>query len=174
MMTRLSINVVLVAMAICLWLAASAFAGQQQKGNADQTFVKKAAVGGLAEVELGKMAVDRAASPDVKQFGQRMVDDHGKANRELMALVEQKGIAAPTTLDSKHQKDADRLARLQGAAFDRAYMQHMVKDHEADVKLFRTEAQKGKDPDFKRFAANTLSTLEEHLNMARTLAKQSR
>jgi putative membrane protein len=125
-------------------------------------------------VQLGKMAAEHAASPEVKQFGQRMVEDHGKANWELMALVERKGISVPTTLDQKHQQEADRLATLQGKAFDRAYIQQMVKDHEADVKLFRTQAQQGKDPELKRFAANTLSTLEAHLNMARSLAKQPR
>jgi putative membrane protein len=174
MMTRRSIDVALVAMAVCTCLVASAFAGLRRPASADQSFVKKAVVGGLAEVQLGQLAVEHAASPDVKQFGQRMVDDHGKANRELMALVEQKGISAPTTLDRKHRKEADRLAKLQGVAFDRAYIQQMVKDHETDVKLFRTEAQQGKDPELKRLAANTLSTLEEHLNMARNLAKQHR
>jgi putative membrane protein len=174
MVTRRSINVALVAIVLCLWLAPSAFAGQRQKAMTDQTFVQKAVVGGLAEVQLGKMAAEHAASPEVKQFGQRMVEDHGKANWELMALVERKGISVPTTLDQKHQQEADRLATLQGKAFDRAYIQQMVKDHEADVKLFRTQAQQGKDPELKRFAANTLSTLEAHLNMARSLAKQPR
>jgi putative membrane protein len=174
MVTRRSINVALVAIVLCLWLAPSAFAGQRQKAMTDQTFVQKAVVGGLAEVQLGKMAAEHAASPEVKQFGQRMVEDHGKANWELMALVERKGISVPTTLHQKHQQEADRLATLQGKAFDRAYIQQMVKDHEADVKLFRTQAQQGKDPELKRFAANTLSTLEAHLNMARSLAKQPR
>jgi putative membrane protein len=173
MMKRRSIDVALVAIAVCTWLAASSFAGQRQ-ASADQTFVKKAVVGGLAEVQLGKLAVEHAASPNVKQFGQRMVDDHGQANRELMTLVEQKGIAVPTALDRKHQQEADRLAKLQGTAFDRAYIQQMVKDHEEDVRLFRTEAQKGKDPDFKRLAANTLPTLEEHLRSVRNLAEKHR
>jgi putative membrane protein len=174
MMTRRSIDAALVAIVLCLWLAPSVFAGQRQKAMTDQTFVQKAVVGGLAEVQLGKMAAEHAASPDVKQFGQRMVDDHGQANQELMTLVKQKGLSAPTTLDHKHQQEADRLATLQGAAFDRAYIQHMVKDHETDVKLFRTQARQGADPELKHFAANTLSTLEAHLNMARSLAKQPR
>jgi putative membrane protein len=123
MVTRRSINVALVAIVLCLWLAPSAFAGQRQKAMTDQTFVQKAVVGGLAEVQLGKMAAEHAASPEVKQFGQRMVEDHGKANWELMALVERKGIFVPTTLDQKHQQEADRLATLQGKAFDRAYIQ---------------------------------------------------
>ena len=120
MMTRRCIDVALVEIAICLSLVASAFAGQRQAASADQTFVKKAVVDGLAEVQLGKPAVDHAASLDVKQFGQRMIDDHGTVNRELMAWVEQQGIAVPTALDRKHQQEAARLAALQGAAFDRA------------------------------------------------------
>ncbi len=174
MMTQRSIGLALVAMALGLWLAASAGAGQRQQGSADQTFATQAARDGLAEVQLGQLAVEHAASPDVKQFGQRMVDDHGKANRELMALAEQKGIKVPTALDRKHQRAAARLATLHGAAFDRAYMQQMVQDHEADVKRFRTEAQQGTDPELKRFAATTLSTLEAHLDMARSLAQRTR
>jgi putative membrane protein len=174
MMTRRSIDIALVAMAVCLWFAASAFAGQPQQALTDQTFVKKAVVGGLAEVQLGKLAVEHAASPDVKQFGQRMVDDHDQANRELMAVVESKGITVPTALDRKHQEAVDRFAKLQGTAFDRTYIQHMVKDHEADVRLFRTEAQQGKDPELKRWAANTLPTLEEHLRIVRNLADKRR
>jgi putative membrane protein len=172
MMKQRTIRVALVAIAACVWLAPSSFARQRQKAITDQTFVQKAVVGGLAEVQLGKMAVEHTASPDVKQFGQKMVQDHGQAYQELMALVEKKGIAVPTALDSKHQKEADRLAKLQGAAFDRAYIQHMMIDHEEDVKLFRAEAKKGKDPDLRRFAAQTLPTLETHLTMVRDLAKQ--
>jgi putative membrane protein len=89
-------------------------------------------------------------------------------------LVEPKGISVPTTLDRKHQQEAARLAQLHGTAFDRAYIQQMVKDHEADVRLFRTQARQGKDPELKHFAANTLSTLETHLNMARNLATPRR
>ncbi len=174
MMTRRSINVALVAMAVCLWLAASALAGQRQGTSPDQTFVKKAVVGGLAEVQLGKLAVEHAASPDVRQFGQRMVQDHSKANQELMALVKTKAISVPTALDHKHQEEADRLATLQGAAFDRAYLQHMVKDHEEDVQLFSTQAKQGKDPELKAFAAKTLPTLEEHLKIVRNLAEKHR
>jgi putative membrane protein len=171
MMTRRRIGMALVAMAMGLWLAASACAGQRQQASADQTFAKQAMGDGLAEVQLGKLAVERAASPDVKQFGQRMVDDHGKANRELMALAKRKGIKVPTAPDRKHRQTAARLATLHGVAFDRAYIQQMVQDHAADVKRFRTQAQEGTDPELKRFAAATLSTLETHLDMARSLAK---
>jgi putative membrane protein len=171
MMKPRSIGVACVAIAVCVWLAPSACAGQRQKAMTDQTFVQKAVVGGLAEVQLGKMAAEHAVSFAVQQFGQRMVEDHGHANQALMALVKQKGLSVPTALDKKHQKAATHLATLHGAAFDRAYIQQMVKDHEADVGLFRTQAQEGQDPELKRFAADTLPTLEAHLKMARSLAK---
>jgi putative membrane protein len=174
MMTQHRLGMALVAIAVCVWLVPSAFAGQRQAASADQTFVTKAVGDGLAEVQLGKLAVERAASPDVKPFGQRMVDDHGTANRELLALVEPKGITVPTAPDHTHQQAAARLAKLHGAAFDRAYIRQMVQDHEADVKRFRTQAKRGRDPELKRFAAHTLSTLETHLTMARTLAKRQR
>jgi putative membrane protein len=171
---RRSLAVTLVAMAVCLGVAAGSFAGQRPQASPDQTFIKKAVIGGLAEVQLGKLAVEHAASPDVKQFGRRMVEDHDKTNRELMAVVEPKGLAVPTALDRQPRQAADRLTRLQGPAFDRAYSQAMVKDHEEDVKLFRTEAQRGTDPELKRWAATTLSTLDEHLNLARKLATPRR
>jgi putative membrane protein len=173
-MIRRSIGVVFVAIAACVWLAPSAFAGQRQKAMTDQTFVQKAVVGGLAEVQLGKMAAEHAVSFEVQRFGQRMVEEHGQANQELMALVKQKGLSVPTALDEKHQKAANQLARLQGEAFDRAYIQQMVKDHEEDVRLFRTQAKEGQDPELKRFAADTLPTLEAHLKMARSLATPRR
>jgi putative membrane protein len=95
-----------------------------------------------------------------------MVDDHGKANDELKKLASQKGITLPTDLDAKHQATYDRLSKLSGADFDRAYMADMVKDHHEDVNEFRKESQSGSDPDVKAWAAKTLPTLEHHLQMA--------
>jgi putative membrane protein len=158
--------------------AAPAFAGQRpttaQKADkamaggkvADETFVKKAAMGGMAEVDLGKLAVDKASSDDVKKFGQRMADDHSKANDELKTLAQNKHITLPTEPDPHEKAMHDRLAKLSGAAFDRAYMQAMVADHRKDVNEFRMESKSGKDADVKGWAAKTLPTLEEHLKMA--------
>ena len=137
-----------------------------------QQFVHKAASSGKAEVQLGKMAKEQAASPDVQQFGQRMVTDHTKANEELMAIAQDKNIDVPTKMDTKHQQTAEALAKLNGASFDRAYMRHMVEDHEKAVQLFSKEAQQGKDADLKAFAAKTLPILQEHLQMARQLVQQ--
>ncbi len=144
---------------------------QKGKAGADERFVKEAAIGGMAEVELGKLAADKASSAEVKRFGQRMVDDHGKANDELKTLAGNKNIDLPTAPDAKSQSLMDRLSKLSGDAFDRAYMQEMVKDHRKDVNEFRDYAKSGKDPDIKAWAAKTLPTLEEHLKLAQDANK---
>jgi putative membrane protein len=140
--------------------------------SGDRKFVVTAAQGGLAEVELGTLAAQRASTDAVKQFGQRMASDHGKANEELKGLAQQKGVPVPTALDAKHKKLHDRLSKLSGAEFDRAYMDEMVKDHRKDVSEFRSEAERGKDPDVKAWAAKTLPTLEAHLKQAETVNAQ--
>lgn len=135
----------------------------------DAHFVTEAAVGGMAEVELGKLATDKASKDEVKKFGQRMVDDHGKANDELKSLAQSKQITLPTTLDAKHKATVDRLSKLSGDAFDRAYVQEMLKDHQKDVSEFRTESKSGKDAEVKAWAAKTLPTLEEHLKLVQDI-----
>ena len=139
------------------------------KAGADHHFVTEAATGGMAEVELGKLATEKASNADVKKFGQRMVDDHGKANDELKSLAQSKQITLPAAVDAKHKATVDRLSKLSGAAFDRAYVQEMLKDHQKDVAAFRTESKSGKDPEVKAWAGKTLPTLEEHLKMVQDL-----
>ncbi|HEY2907026.1 MAG TPA: DUF4142 domain-containing protein [Vicinamibacterales bacterium] len=139
--------------------------------GSDQTFVMKAARGGLAEVELGKLAEDKATNDQVKQFGKQMVDDHGKANDELKSLAQSKNITLPTDLSMQDKALRDRLSKLSGAAFDRAYMQAMLKDHREDVNEFRTESRSGADPEVKQWAAKTLPTLESHLKLAQDDSK---
>ena len=138
------------------------------KANPESGFVRKAAMGGMAEVELGNLAQQKASNDQVKQFGAKMVQDHGKANDELKQLASSKGIDLPSALDSKHKKDMDKLNKLSGAQFDKAYMSHMVDDHKKDVSEFKKQAKSGKDADVKAFAAKTLPTLEEHLQLAQT------
>jgi putative membrane protein len=140
--------------------------GDAMGSPADNQFIMRAAQGGMAEVELGKLAQERGSSDAVKQFGKRMVDDHGKANEELMRIAQSKGVTVSTSLDSKSQSMKDRLSKLNGAAFDRAYMSEMVKDHRTDVAEFQKESNSGRDAEVKAFAAKTLPTLQEHLRMA--------
>jgi putative membrane protein len=134
----------------------------------DSTFATKAAQGGMAEVQLGQLATRKASNPDVKAFGQQMVDDHSKANDEFKGLASRKGVTLPSSLDAKDQATYDRLSKLDGAAFDRAYMADMVRDHRADIAEFEREASHGSDPDIKGFASNTLHTLKHHLEMAQS------
>jgi putative membrane protein len=137
-----------------------------QLSSADQAFVKEAGLGGLMEVELGRLAAEKASNADVKQFGQRMVDDHGKANQQLSSIAQQKNVQVPTELTGKAKTEHDRLSKLSGEQFDRAYMQLMVQDHRKDVAEFRRQSTRAKDPDVKSFASQTLPTLEDHLKMA--------
>jgi putative membrane protein len=132
--------------------------------------VKKAAVGGMAEVELGKLATEKASNDDVKKFGQRMVDDHSKANDQLKQLASQKGVTVPSDLEAKDKALKDRLSKLSGTEFDRAYMKNMVRDHNKDVAEFRKESKSAKDNDLKNFASQTLPTLEDHLKQAKSIA----
>jgi putative membrane protein len=136
----------------------------------DRHFIRKAGEGGLAEVELGKLAAEKGQSEDVKKFGQRMVDDHSKANDQLRQLAESKGVPLPTKLDAKDEATKDHLEKLSGEQFDRAYMNDMVKDHTKDVSEFKKESTAAKDPAVKSFASDTLPTLESHLKEARSIA----
>jgi putative membrane protein len=131
----------------------------------EKRFVKDALVGGLTEVELGKLAVQKASSDAVRQFAQKMIDDHSKANDELRTIAAKENITVPDSLDSKRQSKVDKLAKLSGADFDRAYIKDALKDQ--DVQSFQQEAKSGSDPDVKSFASKTLPTLEDHLTTAK-------
>ncbi|MDQ1640346.1 MAG: putative rane protein [Pyrinomonadaceae bacterium] len=137
---------------------------------ADEDFVTNAAKGGKMEVDLGRLALKRARSLAVKRFGQRMVTDHTRAGNELKRLAMRKKIALPMAMDPEGHAEMDRLAKLRGAEFDRAYMDLMVSDHEKDVGEFQNEADNGADVDIKAFAARTLPTLKTHLSLARSTA----
>ena len=146
--------------------AGSAFAQAPAKANPDQKFLTEAAKGGIAEVELGKIAVEKGSSPEVKSFGQRMVDDHGRGGEELKTLAKNKSLTLSADIDAKDKALRDRLLKLSGDGFDRAYMAAMLDDHRKDVYAFRIEARSGKDPDVKAWAAKTLPMLTEHLKLA--------
>jgi putative membrane protein len=136
----------------------------------DNEFMMKVAESGMAEVELGQLALKQASSEDVKKFAQRMVDDHSKANEELKSLAASKTVTLPTAASQKHRAMIDRMAKLSGAEFDREYMKHMVKSHESGVALFEKQVQKGTDTETKAWAEKTLPTLREHKTMAHDVA----
>jgi len=135
----------------------------------DKKFVKDAVMGGLTQVELGKLAAQKGSSDAVKQFGQQMVDDHTKANDELKSVASAQSFDIPASLDSKHQALVNKLSKLSGPAFDKAYTKNMVKDHEQDLREFQNEAQNGNNQAVKEFAGKALPILKEHLAMAKDM-----
>ena len=143
----------------------------------DQQFMVKAAQGGMTEVELGKLAIQKASSSVVKSFGQHMVDEHTTANNQLQQLAGQKGISLPTDIGVQSKTIKSRLSKLSGSAFDREFMNQMVMDHKKTVSLFEQESKQGQDADLKSWAAQTLPNLQQHLRLAlsnqRNLATRS-
>jgi putative membrane protein len=132
----------------------------------DRSFVDKAAVGGMGEVELSRLAMERGQSTEVKQFARKMVEDHTKANTELGQIADKKGLTAPTQLDDEHQRALDKLSTLSGPEFDKEYMKVMAADHDATVLLFKSESKDGRDPELKSFAMKKLPVLERHDQLA--------
>jgi putative membrane protein len=159
----------------CLTVASLLFAPLNhalaaEPSASDKAFVKNAGQGGLTEVEAGKLAQEKGASQDVKDFGAMMVKDHSQNNSDLAALAKTKGIDAPTALDTKHQAIVDKLSKLSGADFDKAYINDMVKGHKKMLTLMKSEESSG-DADFKAFATKTSDTVQMHLSKAEDIQK---
>ncbi|MHA3770068.1 DUF4142 domain-containing protein [Verrucomicrobiota bacterium sgz303538] len=136
-----------------------------QLAAAEQAFVKKAAIGNLAEVKLGEMVRDKASAQEVKDFASKMVTDHGQAQKDLEAVATAKGVQLPADLDAKHKERADKLGKLSGAELDKAYMSEMLKDHKKDVAEYESASKSIKDPDLKGYVDKTLPVLQEHLKL---------
>jgi putative membrane protein len=143
-------------------------AGKGELARADRDFVTDAAMAGMAEVESSRLAVRKATSPAVRQFAQRMVDDHGSANAELTAFAQSRGMTLPAEVDRSHRKAIDGLDKRSGEDFDRAYMRMQVADHEKSVSRFEKQAKGGKDPELRQWAESKLPALREHLQRARS------
>src|SRR5436190_2759810 len=137
----------------------------------DKTFVKEAATGGMAEVELSKIA-QKSENAAVKSFADRMVRDHTAANQELTTIASSLGIDVPKVLDPEHEQIRQKLATLHGKALDEQYMKGMVEDHDKTVDLFQQEGRSGSSAQLKQFAQKTLPTLQEHQKMARELSQK--
>jgi putative membrane protein len=172
-------------LALATWLALAPVGRAQQPGQGQQAnrggeqsisdpqFVAKASASGLAEVNLSMLAEKQSSSPAVQKFAQRMVRDHSKANKQLNGLADQAQMRVAQRMDAQHQALAEKLSALQGPAFDQAYINAMLKDHEQAVKLFSNEAKNGQNEALRSFASETLPILEEHLQMVRKLAGAS-
>lgn len=133
---------------------------------ADKEFVSRAGMAGLYEVQAANLALQNAASDRVREFAQRMLTDHSQANFELQELATVKGLALPTQLSGSHKSAIDHLSGLNGAEFDKAYMQHMVSDHRSDIAEFERASQTARDSDIQGWATRTLPTLKAHATLA--------
>jgi putative membrane protein len=132
----------------------------------DETFAKKAAEANLAEVKLGELAEQKGGTQQVRNFGQRMVTDHTKADDQLKDVAQKESIHLPAHMNAKDQATYDRLSKLSGRSFDRAYARDMVKNHRKDVSAFKQEANTGTNEAIKDYASETVPTLEQHLRLA--------
>lgn len=142
---------------------------QKMMRSPDIKFAMMAAQGGMAEVQMGKLAAEKGSDADVKAFGQQMVDDHTKAGDQLKSVAAKQNVSLPSTLTPKDQATFNKLSSLSDAAFDKAYVADMVKDHEMDVKDFEKESATGKDDAIKGFATETLPTLKGHLDKIKSI-----
>jgi len=143
----------------------------QKIDNSDAAAMKSLAQGNLAEIELGKLAAAKAHSPDVKSFGQKMVDDHSRMYQELKAIAKAKSVALPDALSLKDLAEKKKLERHSGPDFDKSYMSEMVKDHEKDLKEVQDLAAKAKDADFRAAMHKASSTIKQHLQLAQRLSQ---
>jgi len=136
----------------------------------DLAFMNDAAPGGMAEVELGKMAASKAQNAEVKAFGQKMVEDHSKAGEELKQIAAQKKVMLPPDVLPAHKQLMEKLSKLSGADFDKEYVAAMIEAHEKDVAAFENVSKTAADADVKAFATKTLPTLKMHLEMIKAMA----
>lgn len=146
--------------------------GAEKMMKSEKTFIKDAASGGMMEVQLGQMAQQKGTSQEVKDFGQRMVTDHGKANEELEGIITKKGMKMPAKMADKHKKMVDKFANLSGSDFDKKYAKEMVKDHQKDVAKFKKMSAKVKNPELKGWVDKTVPVLEQHLQQAKEMAQK--
>jgi putative membrane protein len=161
----------LTAFAFSALLSVPAFA--QKMDNNDAAALKQLVQANLNEVEAGKLGASKAQSPAVKQFGQKMADDHGKMVQELTSLAKRKDVAAPDKAALKDLAQMKLLERKSGADFDHEYMDHMVKDHEKDLKDVQAIAEKAKDAEFKAAVQKAIPVIQQHLQMAQQISKSA-
>jgi putative membrane protein len=148
---------------------ASTGSSVQEPNAATKDFMTKAADGGMAEVEGGKMASDKATRTDVKNFGSMMVSDHSAANEQLKSLASARNVSLPQTISAEHKHMATQMEQKKGKAFDKAYIDMMVKDHQKDISLFEKAQSETNDDAVRSFITNTLPTLRMHLDSARAI-----
>ncbi len=158
---------------LCLLVAVSVTAAETDTHGklsaSDYKFVTEAASGGMAQVQLAQIARDRAADPGVKKFADKLVKDNADTSQKLTQLASEKGVILPTDIPTAEKRETDHLLKLSGPDFDRAYMKHVMSGHKKDIKTFQRETEKASDADVQSWAAKTLPSLRENLDMAKDI-----
>jgi putative membrane protein len=139
----------------------------------DKQFIRTALEGGMAEVQLGQLATQKSSNPDVKEFGQKMVDDHTKLGDQMKQVAAQMNVKVPDSLSSKDKATMAKLSALNGDAFDKAYIKDMVKDHKKDEKEFKQEAMNASNPALKDAASQGAQVIGQHLQMIEQIAQKN-
>jgi putative membrane protein len=148
---------------------AGAATAEAMVGRQDHEFLTKAAQSGMAEVQVAKLAQEKATSEDVKQFAKDLEQAHSKANEELQKLAEQKGVSLPTDI-GKHEKMVTKLNGLSGEKFDKEFAKMQVSHHKKDISEFKKHSGRSMDSDVKAFADAQLPVLQQHLQQAEQVA----
>ncbi len=171
MTQKLQLAIAVAAAGLFVPLSAATVADNQHGkfATADQ-FIMETARGNMAEIQLGQLAEQHAASDEVKKYARRMVDDHTKANEELRDIANKKNVTWPGDLSGKQKAEYDRLSKLSGANFDRAYINYTALDHKGAVAMFEKQADQGTDDDVKEYAQRLLLVLREHLQIAHQIS----
>jgi putative membrane protein len=150
-------------------LTATAATAQGKAKPATQKFLTEAIEGNFAEVQMGELAQKNGQSQDVKSFGQMLVSDHSSANQKATEATQSLGVTPPSGPNAKQKADYDKMSKMNGAAFDKMFAQHMIKDHRKDIKQYQ-KAAKNQDA-AGQYAQNALPTLRKHLETAQSLGK---
>lgn len=157
---------------VAITLSAIPYVSATDLTSKDHKYINETAEGLMAEIQLGKMAEQQAQDDRVKHFGKRMVEDHGKDLEALKQLASQKNVNLPDSPSHKQKKEADKLERLSGKAFDREYVTYEAKDHKKDVKDQGKEMKGTTDPDLKKFATSAHDTVVTHQKIVDNLQQK--
>jgi putative membrane protein len=149
-------------------------AEQGRVASRDTRFLNDAAQSNLMEEQLGRLVAEKSANASIKQFGQKLVQDHSAANQQLAQIAQNKSVTLPTQLDRRHERAIDRLKALSGNEFDRTFLRDTIRDHERDVREMERESKSGTDSQFKEYASTQLPIIQQHLSQARSLYSQAR
>jgi putative membrane protein len=162
------------AAACCLMVPMAFTAAHAQSNDTDQdkTFLMKASQGGMAEVQLGQLAADKAKSPQVKAFGEKMVRDHTTLDNELKPFADRAGVPPPTGVSEEDQAEMDKLKGLSGAEFDKAYVADMLKDHKHDQEAFQQEIASTQNAKLKMAVEHGLKVIDQHLAIITRIANK--